>query len=77
MQVGDAVSSLVSRNCSFAVKGRGHAPSAGFANIEDGVTVDLTSMKSVELRGDGSIARVGAGASWLDVYATLDQSNKV
>ncbi|KAK2608328.1 hypothetical protein N8I77_006946 [Diaporthe amygdali] len=76
VQVGDVVSSLVSRNCSFAIKGRGHAPSAGFANIDDGVTIDLTSMKSVELRGDASVARVGAGASWLDVYTFLDQSNK-
>lgn len=77
VQVGDAVSSLVSRNCSFAIKGRGHAPGAGFANIDDGVTIDLTSMKSVETRGGGSVARVGAGASWLDVYAFLDQSNLV
>ncbi|KAG8157342.1 hypothetical protein KVR01_012726 [Diaporthe batatas] len=76
LQVGDAVSSLVSRNCSFAIKGHGHAPSAGFANVDDGVTIDLTSMRSVELWGDGTVARVGAGASWLDVYAVLDQSNK-
>lgn len=77
VQVGVAVSTLVSRNCSFAIKGRGHTPSAGFANINDGVTIDMTSMKTVELPGNGTVARVGAGASWLDVYAFLDQSNKV
>lgn len=66
-----------SHSCSdvdFAIKGRTHAPAAGFANIDGGVTIDMTGMSDVTL--DGDVARVGAGASWLDVYAALDPYRK-
>jgi FAD/FMN-containing dehydrogenase len=62
-------------NCNFAIKGQGHAPAAGFANIQDGVTIDLTALSSVSLSSNKQVAHVGAGASWLDVYAYLDQHN--
>ncbi|KAF7310364.1 FAD-binding protein [Mycena chlorophos] len=59
-------------NCDFAVKSHGHAPSAGFANIAGGVTIDLTGMDSVEVSADASVMRVGMGASWVQVYAVGD-----
>lgn len=62
-------------NCTFAIKGQGHAPAAGFANIRDGVTVDMTALRSVSIDSGKKIAHVGAGASWLDVYTYLDQHN--
>ena len=58
--------------CRFAIKGQTHAPAAGFANIDGGVTIDMTSLKSVSLVENNTIASIGAGASWLDVYAFLD-----
>lgn len=58
----------------FAIKGRTHAPGAGFANVEGGVTVDMTGLSGVELVGN--VARVGAGARWVDVYAALDPEGK-
>ncbi|KAG9255803.1 uncharacterized protein F5Z01DRAFT_558105 [Emericellopsis atlantica] len=61
-------------NCHFAIKGHGHAPAAGFANVDGGVTIDMTSMSSVSLHEGQSIARVEAGAKWLDVYQHLDGS---
>lgn len=82
-QVAKAVTILVSNlenlDCAgvdFAIKGRTHAPAAGFANIGEGVTVDMTGLSSVHLNDDHSIAHVGAGASWLDVYASLDPFDK-
>lgn len=63
------------RSCKFAIKGQGHAPAAGFANIQDGVTIDLTALRSVSLSSNKQVAHVDAGASWLDVYSYLDQHN--
>ena len=61
--------------CPFAIKGNTHAPAAGFANIEDGITIDMTGLKSVNLNVDQKVAGIGGGASWLDVYAYLDPFN--
>lgn len=58
--------------CQFAIKGQSHAPAAGFANINEGVTIDMTKLKSVAVNADHSVASIGAGASWLDVYLYLD-----
>ena len=59
-------------DCKFAIKGQTHAPAAGFANINDGVTIDMTGLSSVSVNKDHSVASVGAGASWLEVYKYLD-----
>ncbi|UNI14534.1 hypothetical protein JDV02_001152 [Purpureocillium takamizusanense] len=59
-------------HCKFAIKGQGHSPAQGFANIDGGVTLDLTSLASIETTSDHSVAKVGAGASWLSVYRHLD-----
>lgn len=58
--------------CRFAIKGRTHSPAAGFANINNGVTIDMTSLSSVSVNEDYNIVHIGAGASWLDVYQFLD-----
>ena len=49
---------------------------AGFANIDGGVTIDMTGLSSVDVNEDHSVASVGAGASWLDAYAYLDPLGK-
>lgn len=59
-------------SCHLAVKGQSHAPAAGFANIDGGVTIDMTKLKSVAVNTDHTVAIVGGGASWLDVYLYLD-----
>tara|TARA_R110002003_G_scaffold1122_3_gene22460 strand:- start:84 stop:1352 length:1269 start_codon:yes stop_codon:yes gene_type:complete len=74
--VAEIVTTLVAANCEFAIKGRGHAPAAGFANIDHGVTIDMTGLSSIGVNNDHSVANVDAGASWLDVYAFLDPLNK-
>lgn len=59
-------------NCQAAVKGQGHAPAAGFANINEGVTIDTTHLNTTTLNADSSVVGVGAGCSWSDVYNFLN-----
>ncbi|EMR72453.1 putative fad- protein [Eutypa lata UCREL1] len=59
-------------SCPFAVRSGGHTSFAGAASIEGGVTVDLRALNSIELNEDLSVASVGAGAKWKDVYSKLD-----
>ncbi|KAF5637904.1 6-hydroxy-D-nicotine oxidase [Fusarium sp. NRRL 52700] len=74
----DVASSLkiISRHkdCKFSIKGHGHAPAAGFANSNGGVTIDMTTLSSVSLNKRSTIASIGAGAKWLDVYQHLEGS---
>ncbi|KAF5722353.1 6-hydroxy-D-nicotine oxidase [Fusarium mundagurra] len=62
------------KDCKFSIKGHGHAPTAGFANSNGGVTIDMTTLSSVSLNKKSTIASIGAGAKWLDVYQHLDGS---
>ncbi len=79
-EAASAVQVLVSNpaceHVEFAIKGRTHAPAGGFANNNGGVTIDMTGMSTVTVNDDHSLASVGAGASWLDVYAYLDPLGK-
>ncbi|KAI1176055.1 FAD-binding domain-containing protein [Nemania sp. FL0916] len=63
-------------NCSFAIKTQGHAPAAGAANIQNGVTLDLSLLNSTSISEDHSAASVEAGATWESVYSTLNVFNK-
>lgn len=64
--------SSFSRECHFAIKGAGHTPWAGSANIHGGVTIDLASLKAIDVSSDGTVTSVGAGARWVDAYSKLD-----
>lgn len=59
----------------FAIRSGGHTPFAGAANIDNGVTVDLSRLNSVTLSSDGGVAHVGAGTRWIQVYQKLDPLN--
>jgi FAD/FMN-containing dehydrogenase len=48
-----------------AVRGGGHNP-AGHCVLDGGLVIDLSQMRSVEVDGDGRIARADGGATWLD-----------
>ncbi|PNP76509.1 hypothetical protein FNYG_09928 [Fusarium nygamai] len=62
------------KDCKFSIKGHGHAPAAGFANSNGGVTIDMTTLSSISLNKKPTIASIGAGAKWLDVYKHLNGS---
>lgn len=59
----------------FAVRGGGHMWWAGSANIQNGVTIDLSAMNQVTVSNDHTITSVGGGALWQDVYLKLDAMN--
>lgn len=57
--------------CKFAVRSGGHTAWAGAANIENGVTIDLSLLNTVVYDEEHSTASIGAGARWLSVYDAL------
>ncbi|KAJ4292866.1 hypothetical protein N0V88_005524 [Collariella sp. IMI 366227] len=74
--VSHAVSTIAKTDCcKFAIKGQGHAPATGFANIDGGVTIDMTGLNAISLSLDHSVLSVGAGSAWLQVYQFLDPFN--
>jgi FAD/FMN-containing dehydrogenase len=48
-----------------AVRGGGHNP-AGHCVCDDGLVIDLSLMRRVDVDGDARIARADGGATWLD-----------
>ena len=53
---------------TLSIRSGGHAPLPGAANNDDGVTIDLRSLASVNVITGQSTASVGSGAIWSDVY---------
>ena len=73
--VSSAIKTLARANCQFAIRGGGHMSWAGAANIQDGVTIDLSQMNTVIVNDDEKVTRVGPGARWADVYSKLAPMN--
>lgn len=59
----------------FAVKGGGHNANAGFNNVENGVTIDMQSMKAVDVARGDQVVRVEAGALSQDAYDAAEKRN--
>ena len=70
--VSRTLSILAATQCQFAVRGGGHMWFAGAANIQDGVTIDLSSMAQVAVSADRKTTSAGPGARWEDVSFKLD-----
>ncbi|KAH0538197.1 hypothetical protein GP486_008790, partial [Trichoglossum hirsutum] len=70
--VSTAVSILANHHCKFAVRGGGHMAWAGAANIDEGVTIDMGAMSSVDVSEDKKLAYIGPGARWGEVYRKLE-----
>ncbi|MGH2984630.1 MAG: FAD-binding oxidoreductase [Solirubrobacterales bacterium] len=51
-----------------AVRGGGHNP-AGHCAVDDGLVIDLTQMRGVEVDAEARVARSEGGATWLDFDA--------
>ncbi len=51
-----------------AVRGGGHNP-AGHCAVDDGLVIDLSSMRRVDVDADAGTARASGGATWLDFDA--------
>jgi FAD/FMN-containing dehydrogenase len=72
--VSKAIAILGQRNSKFAIKSGGHNANAGFNNIDDGVTIDMQSLRKAEVSRD-QVVRVGAGALWQGVYDEAEKRN--
>ncbi|KAI5857352.1 putative oxidoreductase [Durotheca rogersii] len=57
--------------CRVAVRSGGHGINAGAANIQNGVTIDLSYLNSTTV-SNKKVASIGVGAAWDQVYAQLD-----
>ncbi|KAI7220162.1 hypothetical protein KC333_g2543 [Hortaea werneckii] len=75
--VAVAVTILLSRltKCPFAVKSGGHAAFANASNMEGGITINMARMNEIKLSEDESVAKVGPGNTWYDVYTALEDRN--
>lgn len=49
-----------------------HTPFSGAANIEQGITIDLSDLNQVTPSADLSTVTVGPGNRWANVYSKLD-----
>ena len=54
-----------SNGLEVAVRGGGHNP-AGHCVVDDGLVIDLSHMRSVEVDPEARVARADGGATWLD-----------
>ncbi len=68
-QVSQAIRYAVDAGLEVSVRSGGHSAQSWGTN-DDGVVVDLTALARVEVLDDG-LVRVGGGARWGDVAATL------
>jgi FAD/FMN-containing dehydrogenase len=55
-----------SNELEIAVRGGGHNP-AGHCAVDDGLVIDLSPMRDVEVDPHARVARSGGGATWLDL----------
>lgn len=58
------------RNLELAVRSGGHSV-AGFSTVDDGVVLDLSPMKTLEIDPESRIARLGPGLTWGEVAEAL------
>jgi FAD/FMN-containing dehydrogenase len=60
----------------IAVRGGGHNP-AGHCAVDDGLVIDLSRMRNVEVDSEARIARSEGGATWLDFDTATQQHGLV
>jgi hypothetical protein len=56
----------------IAIRGGGHTPWAGSANINAGVTIDMRQLNGVTI-DENNVVAIAAGEAWSNVYTTLEK----
>ena len=69
------IQTIAAHQAKFAIRGGGHTLNSGAANINQGVTINLRSMRNVTVNSDRSLVSIEGGAKWADVYPMLDALN--
>ncbi|KAI1501029.1 FAD binding domain protein [Biscogniauxia marginata] len=57
----------------FSVRSGGHMPVSGAQSIDDGVFISMSKLNGRTLNADKSIASIGPGQTWIEVYEWLAQ----
>lgn len=70
--VAKAVRFAREQNLSVSVRGGGHS-AAGKALVDDGIVIDLTRMRNVQVDPENRVARAQGGATWADFDASTHQ----
>ncbi|RPA97005.1 FAD-binding domain-containing protein [Choiromyces venosus 120613-1] len=60
-------------NVKYSVRSGGHTPNPGYANLDGGVLIELSKFRTVSLSADGTVASIGPGLTWVEVYDYLAQ----
>ncbi|KAI0146306.1 hypothetical protein GGR57DRAFT_478799 [Xylariaceae sp. FL1272] len=71
--VAGALAVMVQDGTKFAVRSGGHMPVPGAANIDKGVLISMNNMKTMQLTENNTIAQLGPGLRWLDVYQWINE----
>ena len=74
--VAAVVSVSRTSSCPFAVREGGHSDIQGASNIDGDITVNMAGLSDVILDESEGLVKVGAGATWGDVYKELEKVNK-
>jgi FAD/FMN-containing dehydrogenase len=74
--VAKALRFAQANDLEIAVRGGGHNP-AGHCAVDDGLVIDLTRMRKVEVDPEARIAVSEGGATWLDFDAATQQHGLV
>ena len=72
-EVSLVLRTLKEKECHFSIRSGGHSRIAGSSNALGGMMIDLIRFNGVELAEDKESARVGAGATWGNVYTELQK----
>jgi FAD/FMN-containing dehydrogenase len=59
-------------NCPFAARSGGHAAFAGASNSPAGISIWLKNLNDISLNDDKSVASIGPGNTWGQIYQTLE-----
>ena len=70
--VARAVGFARTHGLRLAVRGGGHN-GAGLGTVDDGVVIDLSALKSIEIDPGERVARVGGGCTWGEVDAATGE----
>ena len=74
-QVSTIVSTLLTNNETFAVKGGGHNPNVYYSSVNEGPLINLKGLNEVVYDSETSTAKVGPGNRWTDVVTALEPYN--
>jgi FAD/FMN-containing dehydrogenase len=76
-KVARAVQLFTHLNCQWAIRGGGHSPIPGAANIDGGVLIGTNHLNAIDINHKQGYVRVGAGNRLGAVYNALDPHNLV